>query len=58
MHHCTPDGLFAHESIESLLGEAAGANDEELARHCHRSTRGFREGLTVSWEQVKFDNGI
>ena len=50
--------LIAHESIESFLDEMEGSNAEELMRQLDRSTREFREGLTVSWEQVKFNNGL
>jgi len=35
-----------------------GANAEELIRQRDRSTREFRDGHTVSWEQVKRDNGL
>lgn len=50
--------LIAHESVESFLDEMEGANTEELMRQYDRSTREFREGLTVSWAQVKRDNGL
>lgn len=50
--------LIAHESIESFLDETEGSNAGELVRQRDRSTREFREGLTVSWEQVKIDNGL
>jgi hypothetical protein len=50
--------LIAHESIESFLDEMESANAEELTRQRDRSTREFREGRTVSWEQVKLDNGL
>jgi len=50
--------LIAHESIESFLDEMEGADTEELMRQRDRSTHEFREGLTVSWEQVKFNNGL
>ena len=50
--------LIAHESIESFLDEMEGANAEELLRQRDRSTREFQEGRTVSWEQVKRNNGL
>jgi len=50
--------LIAHESIESFLDETEGANAEELMRQRDRSTREFRDGHTVSWEQVKRNNGL
>jgi hypothetical protein len=50
--------LIAHESIESLLDEMEAANTEELMRQRDRSTREFREGPTVSWEQVKAQQRI
>ena len=50
--------LIAHESIESFLDEMDGANAEELMRQRYRSTREFREGRTVPWEQVKLNNGL
>ena len=50
--------LIAHESIESFLDEMEGSNADELMGQRDRSTREFREGLTVSWEQVKLNNGL
>ena len=50
--------LIAHESIESFLDEMEGSNAEELIRQREQSTRDFLEGHTVSWEQVKFNNGL
>jgi hypothetical protein len=50
--------LIAHESVESFLDEMEGANAGELTRQRDRSTREFQEGLTVSWSQVKRDNGL
>jgi hypothetical protein len=34
------------------------SNAEELIRRRDRSTREFREGLTVPREQVKLNNGL
>jgi len=50
--------LIAHESIESFLDEMESENAEELIRQRERSTREFLEGSTVSWRQVKRDNGL
>jgi hypothetical protein len=50
--------LIAHESIESFLDELENSNAEELIRQRDRSAREFRDGLTVSWEKVKLDNGM
>jgi hypothetical protein len=50
--------LIAHESIESFLDEMEGSYAAELIRQREASVRQFREGLTVSWEQVKLDNGL
>jgi len=50
--------LIAHESIESFLDEMENANAEELVRQRDRSEREFRDGFTVSWEQVKLINGL
>jgi hypothetical protein len=50
--------LIAHESIESFLDEMEGASADELIRQRDRSTREFREGLTVSWERVKLNSGL
>jgi hypothetical protein len=50
--------LIAHESIESFLDDMEGANAEDLIRQRDRSTREFRDGHTVSWEQVNRDNGL
>jgi hypothetical protein len=50
--------LMAHESVESFLDEMEGASAGELMRQRDRPTREFQEGLTVSWSQVKRDNGL
>ena len=50
--------LIAHESIESFLDEVEAANAEELMRQRDSPAREFREGRTVSWEQVKLNNGL
>jgi hypothetical protein len=50
--------LIAHESIESFLDEMESSNAEELLRQRDRSTREFRDGLAVSWEKVKLNNGL
>ena len=50
--------LIAHESIESFLDEMEGSYSEELIRQRDRSAREFRDGLTVSWERGKLDNGL
>jgi hypothetical protein len=50
--------LIAHESIESFLDEMEDSNAEELMRQRDRSTREFREGLAIPWEQVKLNNGL
>ena len=50
--------VVAHESIEFFLDEMESANAEELIRQRDRSTHEFQEGLTVSWGQVKHDNGL
>jgi hypothetical protein len=50
--------LIAHESIESFLDEMEDSNAEELMRQRDRSTREFREGLAIPWEEVKLNNGL
>ena len=50
--------LIAHESIEAFLDEFEGSNAEELRRQRDRSAREFRDGFTVSWQQVKLNNGL
>jgi hypothetical protein len=50
--------LIAHEFIESFLDEREGSCSAELLRQRERSACEFRDGLTVSWEQVKLDNGL
>jgi hypothetical protein len=49
--------LIAHESIESFLNQMECANAEELMRQRDRSSLEFRDVHTVSWEQVKRNNG-
>ena len=50
--------LIAHESIESFLDEMEGSCSEELIRQRDRSAAEFRDGRVVTWEKVKFDNGL
>jgi hypothetical protein len=50
--------LIAHESIESFLDEIETSNAEELMRQRDRSTREFQDGLAVSWERIKLNNGL
>jgi hypothetical protein len=50
--------LIAHESIESFLDEMEGANAEELLRQRDRSAREFQDGRTVSWQEIKLNNGL
>jgi hypothetical protein len=50
--------LIAHESIESFLDEMEATNAGELMRQRDRSTREFREGLTVPWEKARLNNGF
>jgi hypothetical protein len=50
--------LIAHESIESFLDEMEGSYSSELIRQRERSATEFRDGLTLSWEQVKLANGL
>ncbi len=50
--------LLTHDLIESFLNELESSHAEELMRQRDRSTREFRDGLTVSWEKVKLDNGL
>jgi hypothetical protein len=50
--------LIAHESIESFLDEIEGSKTGDLMHQRDRSTREFREGRTVSWEQLKRNNGL
>ena len=50
--------LIAHESVESFLDDMEGSYSEELIGQRDRSAREFRDGLTVSWEKVKLDNGM
>ena len=52
------DLLIAHESIESFLDEIEGSYADELMRQRDRSISEFRNGLAVSWEKIKIDNGL
>jgi hypothetical protein len=40
------------------MDERDGANAEELLRQRDRAIREFQEDRTVSWEQVKLNNGL
>jgi hypothetical protein len=44
--------------LTSFLNETEGAWAEDLLLQRDRSDREFREGLVVSWSQVKRDNGL
>jgi hypothetical protein len=50
--------LIAHESIESFLDDMETSYSDDLLRQRDRSAREFRDGLAVSWEKVKLDNGL
>jgi hypothetical protein len=50
--------LIAHESIESFLDDMESPNAEDLMRQRDRSTREFRDGLAVPWDQIKRNNGL
>ena len=50
--------LIAHQSIESFFDEFEAENSGELKRQRDQSENEFEKGLTVSWEQVKLDNGL
>ncbi len=52
------DLLIAHESIESFLDEMESSYADQLMRQRDRSVSEFRDGLAVSWEKVKLDNGL
>ena len=50
--------LLAHESIESFLDEFESEHESQLIAQRDRSAREFADGRTVSWEQIKHDNGL
>ena len=43
----------AQAATDSLVDEIEAINPEELLRQIERSKRGFREGRSISWEEVK-----
>jgi hypothetical protein len=50
--------LIAHELIESFLDEVENSSADELVRQRDRSAREFGDGLAVSWEEIKLNNGL
>ena len=50
--------LRAHETIESLLDRLEAGQDAALAAQKERAERGFREGRSTSWQDVKRQNGL
>lgn len=50
--------LRAHESIESFLDALEAGRGVELAAQKERAERGFREGRSTSWQDVKLQNGL
>ena len=50
--------LLAHESIESFLDEFEAANAAELIRQRDHAARDLEQGLGISWDQVKRENGL
>jgi len=50
--------LRAHETIESLLDRLEAGQDAALAAQKERAERGFREGRSTSWQEVKRQNGL
>jgi len=49
--------LRAHETIESFLDELEASQLTELEVQKERAERGFREGRSTSWEDVKRHSG-
>jgi hypothetical protein len=52
------DLLIAHESIEGFLDEIESANAMELIRQRDNAERDFARGRSISWEQIKRENGL
>ena len=50
--------LRSHETIESYLDQLEAGYGVELAAQKERAERGFREGRSTSWQQVKRKNGL
>ncbi len=50
--------LRTHETIELLLDQLEAGQGVELAAQKERAERGFREGGSTSWQEVKRKNGL
>ena len=48
----------SRESVESFLDECEAASQVALARQKQQSEQSFREGRTVTWEEVKRINRL
>jgi predicted polyphosphate/ATP-dependent NAD kinase len=52
------DLLIAQQSIESFLDELEAESSAELLRQRDRASSEFAARATVSWEQIKLENGL
>ena len=50
--------LRAHQTVESLLDQLESGQHATLAAQKERAERGFREGRSISWQEVKLKNGL
>jgi hypothetical protein len=52
------DLVHAHESLEAFVAGCEDGNRESLLAQVERAERGFREGRSTSWEEVKRRNQL
>jgi hypothetical protein len=50
--------LRSHETIESFLDQVEAGQEAALTAQKERAERGFREGRSTSWQEVKRKNGL
>jgi hypothetical protein len=50
--------LRANEMIESFLDDLDASDPTKLEIQKQRAERGFREGRSTSWDEVKSQNGL
>jgi hypothetical protein len=50
--------IRAAQPSEEVLDESERVHHDSLVRQLERSERGFREGRSTTWEEVKRRNGL
>jgi hypothetical protein len=56
--HAVADLVHAHEGLEAYADRSEKAQEDLLRSFREKAEADFREGRTVSWEDVKTRNGL